>query len=228
MNKIILFLVIGIFLTSSVFALGITPARTTLDFQAGLKKTITFMIINSEGKDMKLQGMVLPGELDKYISLPIKDFFISAAEPQKDFSYEINLPSTLSPGLHTGEVLVMVAPENNSQANTQISATLAVVTQLYIYVPYPGKYANADMVVYNANAGEDVTFVFPVVSAGEFDLTSVKAIVDIYNSMNEKIDSFVTDTISVPSGQKKEIVYKWKENVSVGNYRAVASLVYDE
>jgi hypothetical protein len=59
-------------------------------------------------------------------------------------------------------------------------------------------------------------------------LTDVKAHVDIYNSLGDKVDSFKTQSVSIPSGGRKEIVYGWKADVPIGNYRASASLVYDE
>ena len=65
----------------------------------------------------------------------------------------LNLPSELTPGLHTGEVFAMQLPSGPTSEGSQILATLAVVTQVYVYVPYPGKYANAKMYVYGANAG---------------------------------------------------------------------------
>jgi len=218
----------ALFLVNAVYALGVTPARTTIDFEPGLKKAVEFEVLNSEGKDIKLNAMVVNGELDGYIYLPVKEMFISANEKSKKFNYEINLPGSLSPGLHKGEILIIESSGESDLSQTQVLATLAVVTQLHVYVPYPGKYANADMVVYNANQGENVLFVFPVVSAGEFDLTSVRANVDIFNSMGEKVDSFTTLTIRVPSGEKKEIVYEWKADVPIGNYRATAGLIYDE
>ena len=225
--RFLFILFFGIFLLSSVLSLGITPARSTIDFEPNLKQAITFEIINSEGKDLDLIGTI-GGELGEYISLPIKEMHISAEEASKTFNYEISLPDSLSPGLHTGEIVIMESSRNKSQGSTQVLATLAVVTQLYVYVPYPGKYADGRIVIYNANQNEEVTFVFPVVSAGELDLDSVKAIVDIYDKMGIIVDSFETQSISVPSGEKREIVYKWNANVPIGEYRAVASLIYDE
>jgi hypothetical protein len=70
--------------------------------------------------------------------------------------------------------------------------------------------------------------VFPVVSAGEFDLTAVRANVEIFNKLDEKVGTFDTTTIGVPSGEKKEIVHGWVADVPIGEYRAVASLIYDE
>jgi hypothetical protein len=67
-NKIkrIFILLFAILLISSAFALGVTPGRTTIDFSPNLKQTVSFEVINSEGKDMRLTGMVVNGELDKY------------------------------------------------------------------------------------------------------------------------------------------------------------------
>jgi len=219
--------VMGLFLISSVCALGITPARTTVDFKPGLNKEVSFEVLNSGNKDMNLV-LAVQGELAQYISVSAASDSVSSSEVSKSFSYSVNLPDSLEPGLHTGEIFVMELPSSAGADGTQVLATLAVVTQLYVYVPYPGKFASSKMIVYNANQGEDVTFVFPVVSRGEFDLTSVKANVDIYNKLNEKVASFNTNEIAVPSGEKKEIVYKWKADVPIGNYRAAASLIYDE
>jgi hypothetical protein len=227
MNKVLVILLIGIFMISSVFALGVTPARTTLDFEPGLSRSVGFEILNSGNEDMKVVFSA-QGELAEYISLDVDEASILAAENSKSFSYNLNLPSELTPGLHTGEVFAMQLPSGPTSEGSQILATLAVVTQVYVYVPYPGKYASSKMYVYNANQGEDVAFVFPVTSQGEFDLTAVRASVDIYNKLNEKVASFATDSIAVPSGTRKELAYKWKADVPIGDYLAKASLIYDD
>jgi len=222
-----LILLMGIFMISSVLALGITPARTTVDFEKNLERSVSFDVLNAGGSDINVVFSA-QGDLAEYISLPIKDAKILGSEDKKSFSYELNLPSTLEPGLHTGEVYVLRLPGDAGSEGSQLLATLAVVTQVHLYVPYPGKYANVKMYVYSANAEEDVRFVIPVVSAGEFDLSSVRANVDIYNKMGEKIDSFNTDSVEVKSGTKKELVYNWKAEVSVGEYLAKAAVVYDD
>ena len=223
----LMFLLIGIFMISSVCALGITPARTTLDFEADLSRSVGFEILNSGNEDMKVVFSA-QGELAKYISLGDTEASISASEGSKAFSYNLNLPSELIPGLHTGEVFAMQLPSGPTSEGSQILATLAVVTQVHVYVPYPGKYASSSLTIYNANQGEEVVFVFPVVSQGEFDLTAVRASVDIYNKLNEKVDSFNTDSIAVMSGARKELAYRWKADVPIGDYLAKASLIYDE
>jgi len=227
MSRKFLVLLIGIFMVANVLALGITPARTTIDFEKNLKKSVSFDVLNAGGSDINVVFSA-QGDLAEYISLPVKDAKILGSEKKKSFSYELNLPLELSPGLHTGEVYTLQLPGDGGSEGSQLLATLAVVTQVHLYVPYPGKYANVKMYVYSANVDEDVRFVIPVVSSGEFDLSSVRANVDIYTKAGEKIDSFNTDSISVKSGTKKELVYNWKADVAIGEYVAKAAVIYDD
>lgn len=226
MRRFILLLV-GIFMISSVYALGVSPGRTTIDFKPDTQKIVNFEIINSGNSDMNVV-LSVQGELAEYISLSSSEIFIPANEHSKTISYSVNFPSSLEPGLRIGKIFIMEVPKNTETGGSAVLATLAVVTQLYVNVPYPGKYATSEMFVYDANEGEDVTFIFPVMSRGEFDLTSVKANVDIYNSLSEKVDSFNTNSIKISSGERKELVYKWKADVPIGEYRAVATVIYDE
>jgi len=227
MGKKFFVLLFGIFMLGNVFALGITPARTTIDFEANMKKVVPFQIVNSGGDNIKLVFSA-QGDLAEYISLDEKEGSVLASEGKKSFSYTLNFPDKLEPGLHTGEVYAMQLPSGEVSEGSQLLATLAVVTQVHLYVPYPGKYANAKMYVYGANVGEDIKFVIPVVSAGEFDLSAVRANVDIYNKMGEKVDSFGTDSVSIGSGTRKELVYNWKADVEIGEYIAKATVIYDD
>lgn len=227
MNNKILVILIILFCVGNVSALGVTPGRTTIDFEPGLTRSVSYEVINSGGTDIGLV-MTTSGELGEYITLPVSNADMAGDEKTKEFNYNLNLPQDLSPGLHTGEVFVLQVPGDADKSGATVLATLAVVTQVYVYVPYPGKFANAELTIYNANQGEKVVFVFPVVSAGEFDLTSVRANVDIYNKLDEKVGSFDTDSISIASGDKGEILYEWDAEVPIGEYRAEAHVIYDE
>ena len=227
MSRKFLILLVGIFMIGSVLALGISPARTTLDFEPELEREIAFDIVNSEGKDIDLT-LSAQGDLGKYIRISTPRVSLLSSEESKSLSYSIDLPEELSPGLHTGKVLVTEVPEDADSSGSYVRATLAVAIQLHVYVPYPGKYADADLYVYSGDVGEDVRFVIPVVSVGKFDLASVRANVDVYNKLNEKIDSFNTKSIGVSSGEKRELVYDWKAEVPVGEYLAKVTVIYDD
>jgi len=227
MTKVFCVLVIGIFVMSGVLGLGISPARTTMDFEPGLEREIVFEVVNPSGEDVSFR-LSAEGELARYISFPSPTISLLSSEGTKSFSYTISLPDELSPGLHEGELVVSEVPKEGDVDGSSVQATLAVATQIHVYVPFPGKYATAKVYTYDVDEEGFVRFVIPVISAGEFDLTSVRANVDIYNKLNEKVDSFKMDAISVPSGEKKGLEYDWKADFPIGEYLAKVVLIYDE
>ena len=56
----------------------------------------------------------------------------------------------------------------------------------------------------------------------------MQAIIEILGSTNNKIEILKTETKTIPAGQKAELVASWKADVNAGQYKAVASLAYDE
>lgn len=50
MRKLLVFAFLFVYLLSLVNAVGITPGRTTLDYEPGSKHTIDFSVVNSEKK----------------------------------------------------------------------------------------------------------------------------------------------------------------------------------
>ena len=212
---------------AQVFALGVSPGRTTVDFKPNLEKVVNYEIVNPEGKDVEF-SLSVDGELASYVDLGMRTISISSGEERKTFSYTLKLPANLEPGTRTGRIVITEIPKEVSSGESYVAATLAVATQIHVNVPFSGKYATSGMVIYNTQPSEDVMFVFPVINKGQFELTSVRASVDVYNKANEKVGSFNTGSISIPSGERKEIVYNWENNLSIGEYRASAIVIYDE
>ena len=154
---------IGIFMISNVFALGITPARTTFDFSPGMSQTVDFSVLNSEHKELNLV-IYAKGELADYISLKENSAVLSAQQESRQFSYTLDLPNDLSPGLHTADVIALSLPGKSPSSEAYVGAAIAVVTQVYVYVPYPYKYAEADLNIVNAEVGGEAVLIMPVVN----------------------------------------------------------------
>ncbi len=220
--------ILALLLAPNVLALGISPGRTTVDFTPGLERTVSFSIVNSENKDMNIV-VAAQGELKDYITINDKSFSMSSEEGSRQVTYTIRLPKELSPGLHTAEIVVLQLPEEGKLSEAYIGAALAVVTQLHVNVPYPGKYAEASLNVIGPESDGKISFVMPVLSRGEFDLVNVRATIDIYTSLNKKVATLNTNEVSIPSRKRKEIVAVWDSSKAPpGPYRAVATLLYDE
>jgi len=227
-KRLVVMLTLVLFLLPNIIALGITPGRTTIDFSPGLEKSVVFSIMNSESKDLNLV-VAAQGDLKDSVSISDNSFSMSASQGAKEVTYNVKLPEKLSPGLHTADVVVVQLPDSFVQTGeASVGASLAVVTQLYVNVPYPGKYAESSLNVIGPESDGTITFVIPIVSKGEFDLVSVKATIDIYSSLNEKVTSIDTNEISVSGQSRGELVAKWDSSeVASGPYRAVATVSYD-
>ena len=234
-NKLIISLILGfiiilfiVTLSKNVLALGITPGRAVFDYIPGESHTIDFTVINSEARDTDFVVLVT-GELNESIAVSEVSFHMTANEESKKLSYTITMPPNLKPGLNTAEVVVVQLPGKSPKSEAFIGAAVGVATQIHVNVPYPGKYAEADMNVIGPDNEGKITFVIPVISRGELDLVRVKATVDIFSSLNEKITTLTTSEISLPSKQRGEIVATWNTSeVPPGPYRAVATVIYDE
>jgi len=227
-NKLFLILLlVSLISLPNVLALGVTPGKTSIDFVPGESRTVDVSVVNSENKDMNL-AVLIQGELSAYISVSDVSFKMSSSESEKKLSYTLKMPQDLSPGPHSGEVIIVQLPEQLPTGDAFVGASVAVATQVQVFVPYPGKYAEVDMSVAGFDSPGKVTFVIPIHNRGDLDIVRARAIIDIYGPLNEKITSVNTNELSITSKERKEVVAEWAAEVAPGRYRAVATVIYDE
>lgn len=211
-----------------VDAFGLTPGRTTLNYEPGKEKTIEFSVINSDKEAMQLVVFV-QGELNESISLSEVSFSMTPSEGEHKISYTFKTPSNLKPGKRTVEIVVVKLPTKAASGATFVGAAVGVATQLHVLVPYPGKYADVDLNVVGPDDKGTVNFLLPVTSQGDLDLIHVRGLIEVYSSLNEKVASISTDETSLKSGEHQELVATWDaKNLSSGVYRASATLIFDE
>ena len=210
----------------NVSGIGITPGRTTLNFESGLHKEVSFSIINSEHKDMSVVFTVR-GDLSESITLTQTYAEFSSSEESKSFTYLVDLPQKISnPGKHKAEIVALEMPKDIKEKGTFVGATVAVVTQLHVHVPYPDKYVEAEVNVMEGEEGK-IVFLTPVINRGKLDIVDIKAVIDIYTSLNEKVVTLESDVKSLNSLERKELVAEWTADVNPGKYLAVATIIYD-
>ncbi len=225
---VLLFIIIGILFSGGVLALGITPGRSTFNYESGVEKKVDFSVVNDGRRDVNLVVLV-SGEFNESIGLSENSFKMGANEKSKGLSYTLKMPAGLTPGLHTSEIQVIQLPEKSSSGGAFVGGVVGVATQIYVNVPYPGKYAEGELNIVGPDEKGKVTFAIPVVNRGDLDLARVKGVVDIYSSLNEKIATVNTNELSLLSKERKEIVAEWDSSiVKPGPYRAAASVLYDE
>jgi len=92
MKKLFILLVAFTFILfsmQSVFSIGITPGRTTINFESNLEQEVSFSILNTEKKDMSVV-FVVKGDLAEAVTLGQNYAEISASEGSKSFTYTVN------------------------------------------------------------------------------------------------------------------------------------------
>jgi len=210
-----------------ITGLGISPGRITLDYEPGLEKEVLFSIYNNENKDMTVQLMV-EGELNDSIVLSDRLFEFKINDSLMYSKYDISLSTELneSPGLHTARIVALEVPRNFA-GETSVGATVAVASQLYVNVPYPGKYIDADISFLNVEEGSTASLILPIINRGEIGIEDVSAVVDIYDMSDEQIESIETSSISISPGKREQLFVKWNVNVSSGDYLAKVRINFD-
>ncbi|MBR9706258.1 hypothetical protein GOV14_04435 [Candidatus Pacearchaeota archaeon] len=209
---------------SNVCALGITPARRTIDYETGKNSVVPISVLNSDHKNIEVVLMV-QGELNKSIKVSPAKLVFEPSEESKTFEYKLDLPSGLTPGLHTAEVVALEV--QTSEGGDFVGATVAVATQVHVNVPYPGKYLDADLNVLNAEQGGVANFIVPIVNRGKLGIGGARALIDVYNLDYEKKASIETDLLEVGAKQRRELSGQWSVDVNPGNYIAKVTLMYD-
>jgi len=211
-----------------VSGIGITPGRTTLNFEPGLHKEVSFSIINSEHKDMSVL-LYAKGDLKDRISLSHDEIFLSSQDDAKFLSYTINLPEEFEkPGLYVAEIIALENVNQDEELEgTVIGSRVAVVTQVYVYVPYPGKYLELDADIIEADVGQPVTFFVLATNRGKLNIEKASPLIEIYSEDNQLIDKIEIDELGILAEERKEFVGKWNANVNPGVYKAKIIVNFD-
>lgn len=221
--------VLFIFLSCNVFALGIVPARNVVNFKEGGIGTFDISVENTENKDMQvavfLEG---DGRITSKMQLSTTLLEFNAEESSKLVTYSYESPSDLEPGENQVKIIFRELPKQVAGGEPVVGTTVAVAHQFRIQVPYPGKYAVADLKVSETGKTDEVIFLVPVNNFGTQEILSAKGTIEIYDpSTNEKLATIQTNEKRINVGTEEELVGEWSEGVKIGAYLARVKVEYD-
>jgi len=215
--------------SANVAALGIASGRVNYNFESGLTKTVTLRIINNEHKDISV-ALFTRGELAQYISSDASLITMTKAENERAFTYTFKLPDKLDqPGEHMGEIVALQLPpsEQPKSGGMVIEADIAVISQLAITVPYPGKYLQADLFIPSTEYGKPVEATASLYNVGTDDLKSITGTLEILGPTNERVAEAEFSTIPLSSKVMGKITATVEDKLNPGTYHAVARLEFD-
>ena len=118
-------------------------------------------------------------------------------------------------------------PSGDDEKEIVVGALVAVVSEIQVKVPYPGKYAEAKFNVVGADENKNVKFSLQVDNLGEVNIKSAKAFIYIYDINNNLISVVKSEEKPINTREKKEFTANWNANVSLGDYKATAIVDYD-
>jgi len=236
--KGIAMILLMIFFINTASAMGIGPALNVVDFTPSVEKELSFRIVNNENKDMKV-AVYPQGELAEYIKLEKSIVEIKASESEKIIKYKVAFPEKLEPGTRTADILVLEIPTEETvlvlgnktvifnEQQSMVKATISLIHQLIVTVPYPDKYVNGKVYISKANVNETVTFTVSLFNLGKQDVRKAKAVIVIKAPTGEELAVIKTDEISLNSLAESKLVGYWTANAGNGNYYAEVIVDYD-
>jgi len=208
-------------LSTSVLALGITPAKVELPYQPGSIHDVNLLIINNDGKDMAIT-FVAKGELANYLSFPNNTIRLRNGESYS-LPVRITIPSGLSPGEHFAYVGPLQVAENSQEG---ISAVVSVLAKISVQVPYPEKYAEVELETKDIAIGDTEHFKVIVKNKGSKLINSITGKVTVCDS-KDCTDIQTTSEKDLQPSSNIELFADWKPQ-KVGTYTAKATVYYDE
>ncbi len=212
---VILFIVL-FFQVSPAAALGVLYwHRPDVNFQPGLQLQLSYLVHNlPPGKEVRIYA---EGDLAQYVEM-IPEKLAGGG----GFTAMIRLPAVIEkPGPHTLHFVVAEAAEDVGGIGT----TVTIRVPFTIHVPYPGKYAEANVKVEDINTGEPLPLVIEGTNLGTENNT-IGARFDILSSEG-KVESFDLGSFFV-NAQENFAFRKKVDTASYkpGNYKVAATVDY--
>ena len=228
-SKLLVWIFAILLVSSIVTSIGVSPARKVVEFEPGKQVDLELIIRNDGHKDMKAI-VYARGDLSEHIGIIDSLVTINSDESQKTAKYKLNLPSAFDkPGVHKSDMVIMEYPSSfGSGEETQVSATASVVSELWVRVPFPGKYAEAKLYIEAKNVGEDVQFAINVMNFGKEKINNAKATIKIVGATYEEIAKVETNEVSIDSNGQAKISARWNAQVNPGKYHVIVEIQYDE
>jgi len=215
---------------SSAIGLGVGPSRQYISFSSGQKIQGELIIINDGKEDFKA-GVYAQGDIADYVNIISPLVEVSASEITKSVNYEINFPNTPpTPGEHRIDLVVRQFPAGSTaDEGTTVSANMAVIAQIVVKVPYPGKFAEGKLFISGSEKNDTPTsFVVMLYNYGTEEIASAYADIEIFGPTGEKVEGLTTDKKALKPKEESKLQAVWQPKVGKGTYKAVVNVHFDD
>ena len=219
MKRGIIIIVCILFYIPFISSLGISPGRIDqIIFEPNLELEYDFQVF--EDPNQKIE-VFAKGEFTDLVQFDRKEL-----KGNEHFKVRFILPNSIEePGKHT---LIIGAAEKVEQeeGKSVVKTRVVVQVRIVVFVPYPGRYAEIDLLRHNANAGEPIKFEIIVNSLGYRTILAT-ANLEIFDKNDNKIDRFDLGSKTVKSQAGDSFIYNLDtKNYEPADYKAIATVDY--
>jgi disulfide bond formation protein DsbB len=128
-KQTIIWIIVFLIIISQALALGIRPAKTTLEFEPNTAKEFKFKIVNNDNQDLDI-SISIQGSLEGIIETSETKIHLNPDEEYQEISFTIHFPNTLTSDSFETNVVVQ-----QSSLNENIGAAISLIHKLIIKVP---------------------------------------------------------------------------------------------
>ncbi len=217
-----------------VSAIGVIPARYTVDYAPGFEHDFTFTVNNNQQKPIKV-AISLSGSFADYATLSTKELSFPDGVLTQSFTLHLKLPDSWDkPGRNKLNINIVEMPFTNAKS-AAFSARTAVVPDILVLVPYPGLYAEISKFQVaggsgGVNEGDDTPVSFSIRSHGKQDLVNTRAEVSLVDfEANNTIETQSFNNIDIsPGSTYSQSLILHTSSLPPTDYLAVLKYYYED
>jgi hypothetical protein len=191
-----LFLVVVMIVLFSGFAdasLGISPAKKEYNFIPNGEINVNFLIFTDD-PERKI-SLFIDGDLAQYARLSKRSLTGGGG-----FTVTINFPADVGkPGRQS---IGIRAEEQVSSEESFFSTTINVGSVIYIFVPYPGRYAETILNIPDGNVDEEIPIEALVINRGE-EALDVDVAINFFEESGSKVYTMNFQEAIIGEGQER-------------------------
>lgn len=222
-HKLIIWLLVLFLTLQLVTALGIRPAKTTINYEETPTYAGQFWIVNTDHQELDLY-LSVRGVLENNIILQSKELHLSRNDDSQAVYYEVQLPDGLPPGETTADIII-----EQSLSPTEadfITSKLVLQHKIIALGPYPEKYVTAKVNFYES--GNTIRFVSEVQNLGTGDIGNIQT--QFYlNDKEQQQQVLNTASTTLPSKESKMLETSLDRNLlELGEFEVLAATIYDD
>jgi len=194
-----------IILTTNVYAIGISPAKATFEFEPGMVRNIPFKVFNVGDHTLNAK-VYLRGDLKEYFDFEPVNITL---EPEEEIEFNITLSLPLNVDLDPGDRRTDIVAEEFVEDDSGVGAVAAVGLLVIVRVPYEGQYVDVKLTASNTEIGEGVPFLVRLESLGLETVGKVDGVLSVTDKDKKTVGTLTFTESEIIPKEIRELDLVW-------------------